>query len=143
MLRRVEAGRVRSVRRARGAGVRRIDALLNCAGPYRRVGLLDETIEGWQEMFDNNLHPVFYMSRLVAPHMIARKWGRIVNFGMANADQMVAQPQITAHYIAKAGILVLTRTLAKVLGPYSITVNAISPGLSPRAARRPKSFRRW
>ena len=106
----------------------RVDALVNCAGPYRRVGLLEETIEGWHEMFDNNLHPVFYMSRLVAPHMIARKWGRIVNFGMANADQMVAQPQITAHYIAKVGILILTRTLAKILGPHSITVNAISPG---------------
>ena len=106
----------------------RVDALVNCAGPYRRVGLLDETIEGWHEMFDNNLHPVFYMGRLVAPHMITRKWGRIVNFGMANADQMVAQPQITAHYIAKTGILILTRTLAKILGPHGITVNAISPG---------------
>ena len=47
---------------------------------------------------------------------------------MTNADHLLAQPQITAHYIAKAGILVLTRTLAKLLGPDGITVNAISPG---------------
>jgi 3-oxoacyl-[acyl-carrier protein] reductase len=47
---------------------------------------------------------------------------------MANADQMVGQPQLTAHYIAKVGILVLTRSLARILGPYNITVNAISPG---------------
>ena len=60
--------------------------------------------------------------------MIERRWGRIVNFSMANADQMVAQPQITAHYIAKSGILTLTRTLAKVLGRHNVTVNAISPG---------------
>ena len=79
-------------------------------------------------MFDNNLHSVFYMSRAVAPGMQQRRWGRIVNFSMANADQLVAQPQITAHYIAKAGVLVLTRTLAKVLAPSGITVNAISPG---------------
>jgi len=44
-----------------------VDALINGAGPYKRVPILEESIEGWNEMFDNNLHPVFYMSRLVAP----------------------------------------------------------------------------
>jgi 3-oxoacyl-[acyl-carrier protein] reductase len=106
----------------------RIDALLNCAGPYVRTPLLEQSLESWRGMFDNNLHPVFYMSRLVAPLMIEEKWGRIVNFSMANADQMVAQPMVTAHYISKAGILILTRTLAKLLAPHGITVNAISPG---------------
>jgi len=106
----------------------RVDALINCAGPYHRVDLLEETVEGWHAMFDNNLHPVFYLSRAVAPGMIARKWGRIVSFSMANADQLVAQPSVTAHYIAKAGVLVLTRSLARVLAPHGITVNAISPG---------------
>jgi len=117
-------GFVRQVEKAWG----RVDALVNCAGPYHRVNILEETIEGWHEMFNNNLHPVFYLSRAVAPGMKARRWGRIVSFSMANADQMVAQPEITAHYIAKAGILILTRTLARVLAPYGITVNAISPG---------------
>jgi len=106
----------------------RIDALIQCAGPYHRVNLLEETAAGWQSMFDNNLHPVFYLSQAVAPGMIERKWGRIVCFSMANADQLVAQPQLTAHYIAKVGILILTRTLARVLAPHGITVNAISPG---------------
>ncbi len=106
----------------------RIDALINCAGPYHRVNLLEETIEGWHEMFNNNLHPVFYLSRAVTPGMKQRKWGRIINFSMATADQGVAQPQLTAHYIAKAGVLVLTRSLARLLAPAGITVNAISPG---------------
>src|SRR5437879_10746282 len=79
-------------------------------------------------MLANNLDSVFYMTRAVAPGMKARKWGRIISFSMANADQMVAQPEVTAHYIAKAGVLILTRTLAKALAPYGITVNAISPG---------------
>jgi 3-oxoacyl-[acyl-carrier protein] reductase len=106
----------------------RIDALVNCAGPYHRVDLLQETPEGWREMFDTNLHPVFYLSQAVAPGMIARRWGRILAFGMATADQLTGQPNLTAHYIAKAGILVLVRSLARVLAPHDITVNAISPG---------------
>jgi 3-oxoacyl-[acyl-carrier protein] reductase len=106
----------------------RIDALINGAGPYQRKPLLEETVVGWHAMFDNNLHPVFYLSQAVAHGMKERRWGRIVTFSMANADQLVAQPQLTAHYIAKVGILVLTRTLARIMAPHGITVNAISPG---------------
>jgi 3-oxoacyl-[acyl-carrier protein] reductase len=105
-----------------------IEALVNAAGPYVRVPILEQSIESWHEQFDNNLHPVFYLSRLVAPGMVERRSGRIVNFAMANADQMVGQPFVAAHYISKIGVLVLTKTLAKVLGPHGITVNAISPG---------------
>lgn len=106
----------------------RIDALINCAGPYHRLNLLDETPAGWNEMFDHNLHPIFYLAHAAAPGMKARKQGRIITFSMANADQMIAQPEVTAHYIAKAGVLILTRTLAKLLAPHGITVNAVSPG---------------
>ena len=115
---------VKKVEREFGA----VDALINGAGPYHRVNILDETPSGWTEMFAHNLHSVFYMSRAVAQGMKARKWGRIVSFSMANADQMIAQPGLTAHYIAKAGVLILTRTLAKTLAPHGITVNAVSPG---------------
>lgn len=106
----------------------KIDVLINGAGPYHRVNLFDETVEGWNEMFDGNLHSIFYLANAVVPGMKARKSGRIVSFSMANADQMVSQPEVTAHYIAKAGVLILTRTLAKLLAPHGITVNAISPG---------------
>jgi 3-oxoacyl-[acyl-carrier protein] reductase len=117
-------GLVRSVETEYG----RIDALISCVGAYHRVPLMQESIEGWHAMFDHNLHPVFYLSRAVAPGMIQRGWGRIVNFSMVNADQQVGQPFVTAHYIAKIGVLVLTRSLAKILAPHGITVNSISPG---------------
>jgi 3-oxoacyl-[acyl-carrier protein] reductase len=106
----------------------RIDALINSAGPYHRVSLLEETIDGWHSMFDNNLHPVFYLSQVVIPIMKERKWGRIICFSMANAEQVIAQPQLTAHYITKVGLLVLARSLARLVAPHGITVNAISPG---------------
>jgi 3-oxoacyl-[acyl-carrier protein] reductase len=118
----------------------RIDVLINGAGPYHRANLFDETIEGWNEMFDGNLHPVFYLAQAVAPGMRARKAGRIISFGMANADQMEAQADVTAHYIAKAGVLILTRTLAKLLAPYGITVNAISPGFIDSGSAPPQEL---
>ncbi len=105
-----------------------VDALVQCAGPYHRRPFFEETIEGWHSMFDNNLHPAFYLSRLVAPDMRERGFGRILTFSMANADRLLAQPFVTAHYIAKSALLILTRTLAKELGPHGITANAISPG---------------
>ncbi len=118
----------------------RIDALINGAGPYHRVNLFDETTAGWREMFDGNLHPIFYLGQAVAPGMKARKHGRIINFSMANADQMVAQPEVTGHYIAKAGVLILTRTLAKLLAPHGITVNAISPGFIDSGSAPPEEL---
>lgn len=118
----------------------RIDALINAAGPYHRINLFDETVEGWREMFDGNLHPIFYLARAVAPGMKARKTGRIVTFSMANADHMISQPDVTAHYIAKAGVLILTRTLAKLLAPHGITVNAVSPGFIDSGSAPPEEL---
>jgi 3-oxoacyl-[acyl-carrier protein] reductase len=106
----------------------RIDALVNAAGPYHRVDILAETPEGWREMFANNLDCLFFLARAVAPGMIERQWGRIIAFSMSNADRLVAQPQLTAHYLAKVGVLGLVRTLSKSLARHRITVNAISPG---------------
>jgi 3-oxoacyl-[acyl-carrier protein] reductase len=118
------AGLVRHVQELWG----RIDALINGAGPYHRVSLLEETNDGWHEMFDNNLHPVFYLSRAVIPIMRAQKWGRVVSFSMANAGQVIGQPQLTAHYITKVGLLALSRALARLVARDGITVNCVSPG---------------
>jgi 3-oxoacyl-[acyl-carrier protein] reductase len=106
----------------------RIDALINGAGPYHRVSLLQETNAGWHRMFDNNLHPVFYLTQAVVPIMKIQKWGRIVSFSMANAEQLIAQPQLTAHYITKVGVLALSRSFAKLLASDGITMNCVSPG---------------
>jgi 3-oxoacyl-[acyl-carrier protein] reductase len=106
----------------------RLDALVNCAGPYHRVDILSETPEGWREMFANNLDCLFYLARAAGPRMIEGGGGRIVAFSMANADRLLGQPMVTAHYLAKVGVLGLVRTLAKALAKHKITVNAVSPG---------------
>jgi 3-oxoacyl-[acyl-carrier protein] reductase len=104
------------------------DALVHCAGPYHRIDLLKETPEGWRSMFAQNLDSFFYCARLAAPAMIEKKWGRIVAFSMANAEKASAQTSVTAHYIAKLGVLALARNYARALAPHGITVNTISPG---------------
>ena len=115
---------VERVRREYG----QVDALINGAGPYHRVSLLKETDDGWLSMFDNNLHPVFYLTQAVIPIMKQQQWGRIVSFSMANAEQLIAQPQLTAHYIAKVGLLALSRSFAKLIASDGITMNCVSPG---------------
>jgi 3-oxoacyl-[acyl-carrier protein] reductase len=106
----------------------RIDAFVHCAGPYHRVDVIEETPAGWREMFAGNLDSLFYLARLVAPVMMKQQAGRIVAFSMANADRLMAQTQLTAHYLAKVGVLGLVRSLAKALAKHNITVNAVSPG---------------
>ena len=106
----------------------RIDAFIHCAGPYHRVDVLEETPAGWRAMFAGNLDSFFYLARLVAPVMVKQKSGRMVAFSMANADRLMAQTQLTAHYLAKVGVLGLVRSLAKALAKHKITVNAVSPG---------------
>jgi 3-oxoacyl-[acyl-carrier protein] reductase len=119
----------------------RLDALVNCAGPYHRVDILSETPEGWRDMFANNLDCLFYLARAAVPRMMEGGGGRIVAFSMANADRLLAQPNLTAHYIAKVGVLVLVRTLAKALARQKITVNAVSPGFIDSGSMDPEELR--
>jgi 3-oxoacyl-[acyl-carrier protein] reductase len=104
------------------------DLLVHAAGPYHRTALGDETPDGWRAMMAGNLDSLFYCARLAAPAMVARGWGRILAFGMANADRAVAFPSVAAHYVAKVGVLALVRAWARTLAPHGVTVNAISPG---------------
>ena len=120
----------------------RIDALINGAGPYHRISLLEETYEGWHSMFDNNLHPVFYLTRAVLPFMRRQKWGRIVSFSMANAEQLIAQPQLTAHYLSKVAVLALSRSFAKLIAQDGITMNCVSPGFIDSGSAPPGELER-
>lgn len=104
-----------------------IDILVNNAGISLIKPFLDTSYEEWRQMIDIDLTGVFNMTRAVAPSMVSRKSGAVVNissvWGVHGASCEVA------YSAAKAGVIGFTKALAKELGPSGITVNAIAPGV--------------
>jgi len=108
----------------------RIDVLVNNAGRSMPKGLLEITEAEWDRTIEINLKSCFNWCRAVAPAMLAQKGGRIVSMSSLNAHTGGVTSAVSkfAYAAAKAGILGLTRALAKELGPH-IAINAICPGV--------------
>lgn len=108
----------------------RIDVLVNNAGRSNPKGLLDITEEEWDQTINLNLKSCFAWSRAAVPHMRENGGGRIINIASIvgiNGGVTSALSKF-AYASAKAGILGLTKALAKELAP-EIAVNAVSPGI--------------
>jgi len=104
-----------------------IDILVNNAGITSDAMLHKMSLEQWQRVIDINLTGTFLMASAVVPFMRENKRGRIINISSTSAYGNIGQ---TNYAASKAGVLGLTKTLAKELGRYNITVNAIEPGLT-------------
>ncbi len=108
----------------------RLDILVNNAGttgPHYNKPLIEMPDELWDFMLGNHLRSVFLCIKHAAPHMIQRGWGRIIN--IASIQGRVGGRSTLGHYgAAKAGVIALTRTAARELGPKGITANVVSPG---------------
>lgn len=102
------------------------DILVNNAGIYIRKSVLELDLQDWKKTIDVNLTGAFLCSKASIPHMIERRWGRIINI---SSQLAVKGSRHGAHYAAsKAGLLGLTKSMAIELGEYGINVNAILPG---------------
>jgi len=99
--------------------------LVNNAGVIRDNLLFKMTDDDWDLVLGVHLRGAFLMSRAVQKHMVAQKWGRIVNLSSSSALGNRGQVNYSA---AKAGLQGFTKTLAFELGPFGVTANAVAPG---------------
>jgi 3-oxoacyl-[acyl-carrier protein] reductase len=104
-----------------------IDILVNNAGAIRIQKMEEIREEDWNEMIAVNLTSCFLMTQAVLPGMRARRWGRVINLSSVAGQ---AGSVFGLHYsAAKAGMIGLTRSYARLLAKEGITVNVISPAL--------------
>jgi 3-oxoacyl-[acyl-carrier protein] reductase len=105
----------------------RVDVLVNNAGSRPTRPFLEMSLAEWQQVVSVNLTGTYNCCAAIAPMMVERRWGRIIN-----VSSLAAQRGSTgghSHYAAaKAGVVGLSKSLARELARYGITVNVVSPG---------------
>ena len=118
----------------------RIDILVNSAGiTGATASVADYPVESWLRVMDINLNGLFYCCRAVAPGMVERGYGRIVN--VASVAGKEGNPNASAYSASKAGVIGLTKSLGKELATKGVIVNALTPATfeSPILDQLPES----
>jgi 3-oxoacyl-[acyl-carrier protein] reductase len=103
----------------------RVDILVNNAGTFFAAKFEDITDEQWDGIMDANLKSQFLCAQAAAPIMKKQGSGRIVN--ISSLGGLLAWPAYTHYCVSKAGVIMLTRCMARALGP-EILVNSVAPG---------------
>jgi gluconate 5-dehydrogenase len=104
----------------------KIDILVNNAGCNVRKPAIDVTWDDWNLILDTNLRGTFFVSQAVARHMIAQKYGRIVNVGSVTC--VAGYAGLGPYGASRGGVKQLTMSLADDWGIHGITVNCLAPG---------------
>lgn len=105
----------------------RVDILVNAAGMTVRRPTANVSDAEWNEIMDTNLTGMLRACRAFGPHMIERRYGRVINIG--SLTSMVALLEVAAYGASKAGVAALTKSLAIEWAPFGVCVNAILPGV--------------
>ena len=102
------------------------DVVVNNAGLLRDRLLLRMTTDDWDQVLRTDLSASFHVTKAAVPHMMKQRWGRIVN--VSSIVGLGGNPGQTNYAAAKAGLVGLTKSVAKELGSRGITCNAVAPG---------------
>jgi len=105
-----------------------IDLLVNNVGAFHFKPFLETDAADWSHVIGSALLSAVYCSRALLPRLRDQGAGHIINIASPNAGTLRAKPNTLPYAIAKAGIVLLTKTLASTEGKFGIRVNAVSPG---------------
>lgn len=117
----------------------RLDVLVNNVGNYVFKPIDELELEEWDDVIASNLSATFATCRAALPVMRSAGGGRIVNLGYAGAQNLVARPSLTAYALAKTGVVLLTKAIARAEASHGITANVVSPGVIENSVGQPKS----
>jgi 3-oxoacyl-[acyl-carrier protein] reductase len=109
----------------------RVNILVNNAGTTRDALLMSMKEEGWRTVIGTNLDSIFNVTRAALRGMIRQRWGRIIN--ISSIVGLAGQAGQTNYAASKAGIIGLSKSLAREVGSRGITVNVVAPGFVPTA----------
>ncbi|MDT3442853.1 SDR family NAD(P)-dependent oxidoreductase [Pseudofrankia sp. BMG5.37] len=116
-----------------------VEILVTSAGAAAFASFTEITVESWQRILDVNLTGTFHCVQAAISDMVDARWGRIVTVSSSSAQR--GSPRMAHYAAAKAGVITLTKSLAREFAPYGITVNTIPPsGIDTPMSRRSQSL---
>lgn len=121
------AGLVKVVEKELG----RVNILVNNAGTTRDALMMSMKDDGWSQVIGTNLDSVFNVTRAALRGMIRQRWGRIIN--ISSIVGLAGQAGQTNYAASKAGMIGMSKSLAREVGSRGITVNVVAPGFVPTA----------
>ena len=116
----------------------RIDCLINNAAVFSRITIApfwELPVDEWQSAMDVNINGAFFCSRAVVPAMQEKKWGRIIN--VASTTVPTGRPNYLHYITSKSAMIGMTRSMARELGEWNVTVHLFMPGAVETEIERP------
>jgi 3-oxoacyl-[acyl-carrier protein] reductase len=132
-----DEGEAQALVDAAAAALGGLRVLVNNVGDYHHGPVAELDADTWHRMLASNLHSVFYTCQRAMPIMRSAGGGRVVNIGYTGAEIIKARPAIVAYQIAKTGVIIYTKALARSEARHGITVNVVSPGVMENSVTKP------
>jgi NAD(P)-dependent dehydrogenase (short-subunit alcohol dehydrogenase family) len=114
-----------------------LSVLVNNVGNYVYKPLDELAFEEWEDVLATNLDATFATCQTAVPLMREAGGGRIVNIGFAGAESLAARPNVVAYAIAKTGVVLLTKAIARAEIANGITANVVAPGVVENSKTKP------
>jgi 3-oxoacyl-[acyl-carrier protein] reductase len=132
-----DEGEARGLIDAAAGALGGLRVLVNNVGDYHHGPVAELDTATWHRMMASNLHSVFYTCQRAVPIMRSAGGGRIVNIGYTGAEIIKARPAIVAYQIAKTGVILYSKALARSEAANGVTVNVVSPGVMENSVTMP------